>query len=60
MEKLDFARDDDGFDSWSCIDPFEGIVAIIELDNRTHDSGKDAKHEMLQSAGRIGVAPARS
>ena len=29
-----------------------GIVAIIELDDRTHDSGKDAKRdEMLQSAG---------
>jgi hypothetical protein len=28
------------------------IVAIIELDDRTHDSGKDAKRdEMLQSAG---------
>ena len=28
------------------------IIAIIELDDRTHDSGKDAKRdEMLQSAG---------
>ncbi len=28
------------------------IVAIIELDDRTHDSGKDAKRdEMLQNAG---------